>query len=358
MTWRGTLAALVAESRRYARRNWLRLLRIRERLSMSEEAIHLLMAGIVGADGRGDQRAVLSRGGEGAVSDGGASLSGAEHCANCGRIALCVARHHAGVWRIDCGVGVGVGLAAGGQARLDQPAGSGRGRRRAAAVPQRCGARGVVADEHRDGGVDRTGGRHHAVVGDGRLEVGATGQMAAVSLAPARGLRGGGGAWRRPTTRPSPGRFFAAHIVLGNFSMSMFAPLLCASVVASVLSRSFFGLERWYEVPVFNFTSITQLPWFLILGFLAGGLRRGVFEGPEPERGIIQADSRVARSDGAGRIGGGGHRVFLSTGVGQWLCRDQLDAAASAGVGDVAGNFCVQIYCDGSSRSGPGRWAA
>jgi len=71
---------------------------------------------------------------------------------------------------------------------------------------------------------------------------------------------------------PITGAIFAAHIVLGNFSMSVFAPLLCASVVSSMLSRSFFGIRPWYEVAHFDFTSIAQLPWFLVLGILAGGL--------------------------------------------------------------------------------------
>lgn len=71
---------------------------------------------------------------------------------------------------------------------------------------------------------------------------------------------------------PITGAVFAAHIVLGNFSMNLFAPLLCASVVASMLSRSFFGIRLWYEVPPFDFTSIAQLPWFLVLGFFAGVL--------------------------------------------------------------------------------------
>ena len=71
---------------------------------------------------------------------------------------------------------------------------------------------------------------------------------------------------------PITGAIFAAHIVLGNFSMNLFAPLLCASVVASMLSRSFFGIHLWYVVPNYDFTSITQLPWFVILGFLAGVL--------------------------------------------------------------------------------------
>jgi len=69
---------------------------------------------------------------------------------------------------------------------------------------------------------------------------------------------------------PITGAIFAAHIVLGNFSMNLFAPLLCSSVVATMVSRSFFGIKQWYEVPNFDFTHIAQLPWFLVLGVLAG----------------------------------------------------------------------------------------
>ncbi|MGD0410973.1 MAG: chloride channel protein [Verrucomicrobiota bacterium] len=71
---------------------------------------------------------------------------------------------------------------------------------------------------------------------------------------------------------PITGAIFAAHIVLGNFSMNLFAPLLCSSVVAAMLSRSFFGVRLWYAAPNYEFTSITQLPWFVALGFLAGVL--------------------------------------------------------------------------------------
>src|SRR5262249_51124649 len=71
---------------------------------------------------------------------------------------------------------------------------------------------------------------------------------------------------------PIAGAVFAAQIVLGNFSMNLFAPLVMASVIASITSRSFFGIKQWYEVPNFNFTSVTQLPWFLLLGILSGAL--------------------------------------------------------------------------------------
>jgi CIC family chloride channel protein len=58
--------------------------------------------------------------------------------------------------------------------------------------------------------------------------------------------------------------------VLGNFSMNLFAPLLCASVVASMLSRIYFGIKPWFAVPDANFTNMAQLPWFIVLGIFAG----------------------------------------------------------------------------------------
>jgi CIC family chloride channel protein len=70
---------------------------------------------------------------------------------------------------------------------------------------------------------------------------------------------------------PVAGAVFAAQIVLGNFSMNLFAPLVFASVVATMVSRSFFGIEPQYQVPLYvEFTHITQLPWFLLVGLLAG----------------------------------------------------------------------------------------
>jgi len=69
---------------------------------------------------------------------------------------------------------------------------------------------------------------------------------------------------------PIAGAVFAALIVLGNFSMNLFAPLVFASVIASMVSRSFFGIKPWYVVPPFEFSSIWQLPWFLLLGFICG----------------------------------------------------------------------------------------
>ncbi len=69
---------------------------------------------------------------------------------------------------------------------------------------------------------------------------------------------------------PISGAVFAGMIVLGNFSMNLFAPLVFSSVIACVVSRSFFGIRPWYVVPPLDFTSLTQLPWFLLLGVFSG----------------------------------------------------------------------------------------
>src|SRR5204863_2376950 len=63
---------------------------------------------------------------------------------------------------------------------------------------------------------------------------------------------------------PIAGSVFAALVVLGNFSMNLFAPLVFASVVATMVSRSFFGIKPWYTVPAVDFSVTSmQLPWFL-----------------------------------------------------------------------------------------------
>jgi CIC family chloride channel protein len=69
---------------------------------------------------------------------------------------------------------------------------------------------------------------------------------------------------------PIAGAVFACQIVLGNFSMTYFAPVIFSSVVATMVSRTFFGIRTFYTVPDFDFTRLVQLPWFLALGLISG----------------------------------------------------------------------------------------
>ena len=69
---------------------------------------------------------------------------------------------------------------------------------------------------------------------------------------------------------PVAGAVFSAAIVLGNFSMTQFAPLVFSSVIAAMVSRSFFGMAPVYQVPAFPLTNPWQLAWFVLLGILCG----------------------------------------------------------------------------------------
>jgi len=71
---------------------------------------------------------------------------------------------------------------------------------------------------------------------------------------------------------PITGAVFSALIVLGNFSMNLFAPLVFASVIATMVSRSFFGIQPWYHVPAFPAAGFAQLGWFILLGMICGAV--------------------------------------------------------------------------------------
>jgi len=71
---------------------------------------------------------------------------------------------------------------------------------------------------------------------------------------------------------PITGAIFSALIVLGNFSMNLFAPLVFSSVIAAMVSRSFFGIAPWYQIPPFPAATLPQLPWFVLLGVICGAV--------------------------------------------------------------------------------------
>ena len=74
---------------------------------------------------------------------------------------------------------------------------------------------------------------------------------------------------------PVAASIFAAHIVLGSFAMNVFAPLVFASVVATMVSR-YFEIFPFYGVPDYTFNRLAQLPWFIVLG-IGTGILAAVF---------------------------------------------------------------------------------
>jgi CIC family chloride channel protein len=283
--WPATFERLFATSRNFLRQHWQKALQVRGSLRLSEEAFHFLLAGVVGL--MGGVINVLFYG----------SIEGVQKLflGHAGQTLVQVARSLDWPWRVlTPALG---GLAAGAVLywglRLTGPersanllevvvAGDGR-------LPFRSGliraissliSIGTGASIGREGGITQLSATAASKWGQV-----AKWQPYRLRLLVACGAAAGmAAAYDAPIT----GSIFAAHIVLGNFSMNLFAPLLCSSVVAAVLSRGFFGIQRWYEVPDFNFTSIAQLPWFLILGFFAGVLGAMFLKLLQISKGLFQ----------------------------------------------------------------------
>lgn len=258
-----------ASTREFLRKHWRGALRVRAKLFLTEEGLHLMMAGIVGVMG-GVINALFYL-----------SIDKIQYwlLGHPGQNIFQVAKSLPPVWRFVAptlggfasGVVMHWGLRLAGQARTTNllevvVAGDGRlplrnGLVRAASSIMSIGSGASIG---REGGVTQLSAM--AASKWGQI---CNWQPYRLRLLVACGAAAGmAAAYNAPIT----GAIFAAHIVLGNFSMNLFLPLLCSTVVATMLSRSIFGIKQWYEAPNFDFTHMAQLPWFIILGLMAGVL--------------------------------------------------------------------------------------
>jgi CIC family chloride channel protein len=66
---------------------------------------------------------------------------------------------------------------------------------------------------------------------------------------------------------PIAGSMFALEIVLGDFGLATFSPIVISSVVATAVSRYYLGDTPAFIVPVYELVSAWELPMYLFLGF-------------------------------------------------------------------------------------------
>jgi CIC family chloride channel protein len=69
---------------------------------------------------------------------------------------------------------------------------------------------------------------------------------------------------------PIAGAIFAAEVIVGDFAVTQFSPIVIASVVATVLSRYFLGNYPSFVVPAWELVSSFELGAYVALGVLAG----------------------------------------------------------------------------------------
>lgn len=69
---------------------------------------------------------------------------------------------------------------------------------------------------------------------------------------------------------PIAGAFFALEVIMGNFAMPAFGPVMLSSVLATVVSRSYFGDHPAFVVPGYTLLSAWELPLYIVLGIACG----------------------------------------------------------------------------------------
>jgi CIC family chloride channel protein len=266
--WPKGVQQMVAWAHDFFRRHWQSALVWRERLRVSEETLHLLMAGLLGILGGLSNLAYytcneliqwMALGGAGELAEL------AEHLVSWQRVVI------PALGGLAAGLVLYWGLRLLGNPGLSNlleavVAGDGRLSLRTAVVNSVSSLLSIStgASIGREGAVTQISATLASKVGQWvrwppyrlRLMV-ACGAAAGIAAA---------------YNAPIAGAVFAAQIVLGNFSMNLFAPLLVSSVIATITSRTFFGINQWYVVPAFDFTRLTELPWFLLLGVMSGAV--------------------------------------------------------------------------------------
>lgn len=69
---------------------------------------------------------------------------------------------------------------------------------------------------------------------------------------------------------PIAGAFFALEVILGNFAIASFSPIVISSVLATVVSRAFQGNLPIFVVPHYSLISSWEIPIYMGLGIVCG----------------------------------------------------------------------------------------
>lgn len=69
---------------------------------------------------------------------------------------------------------------------------------------------------------------------------------------------------------PIAGAFFALEVITGNFAMPSFGPVILSSVMATVVSRAYFGDHPAFIVQPYAMQSVYEIPLYVGLGLVCG----------------------------------------------------------------------------------------
>ncbi len=115
-------------------------------------------------------------------------------------------------------------------------------------------------------------GREGPIVHIGSAIGSAFGQILAVSVDRMRTLVACGAAAGIAATFNAPiaGVMFAMEIILDDFGVMIFSPIVVSSVTATIISRACLGNYPAFSVPDYTMVSISEIPLYMLLGIIAG----------------------------------------------------------------------------------------
>ncbi len=115
-------------------------------------------------------------------------------------------------------------------------------------------------------------GREGPIVQIGSAVGSAIGQLLKVPARQLRTIVGCGAAAGIAATFNAPiaGALFAAEVIVGDFAVSQFSPIVISSVVATVVSRFFLGNQPAFAVPEYELVSPFELVPYMVAGLVAG----------------------------------------------------------------------------------------
>ncbi|MCT8972637.1 chloride channel protein [Microbaculum marinisediminis] len=121
-------------------------------------------------------------------------------------------------------------------------------------------------------GTGASAGREGPVVHLGASLAAALTRLLSLPMAARRTLLGCGvaAAISASFNAPIAGVLFAHEVILGHFAPTAFVPIVIASTVAAVISRTWFGDFPAFVVPHYQVTSYWEVPAFALLGLTCG----------------------------------------------------------------------------------------
>ena len=71
---------------------------------------------------------------------------------------------------------------------------------------------------------------------------------------------------------PLAGVIFAMEVILLDYTIAGFTPIIVAAVSSSIITRIIFSAQPVFDVPAFDILSHSEIPWIMVLGIVTGSL--------------------------------------------------------------------------------------